>query len=162
LLPRPYWGLSPITLTNDTPPGYSNLKRGSDYFVRYWRQGPHFRRKLFFTEEGLLRLRRRSYRVFRPGPLSPSQRAFLAGMDEKIHWPKKEDQPDRVKLGSNPLAVNRRVRDEAARVMRECLEHPCAVPNCRCMTHRLGLPTLAELVAAGYFAAQLNQRGDDR
>jgi hypothetical protein len=65
---------------------------------------------------------------------------------------------DYIPVGSNPLATNRWVRDGFGRVTREYLEHPCAVPGCPCMTHRLGLPTLAELVAAGYFAAHCENR----
>jgi hypothetical protein len=79
-------------------------------------------------------------------------------MCEAVRLPRKEDRPGRVPVANQPLATNRRARDETARVMREYLEHPCAVPGCPCMTHRLGLPTLAELVAAGYFAAHCGKR----
>jgi hypothetical protein len=40
-------GLSPLTPTNYTRAGYSDLVRRLDHFVRYWQQGPYFRRKLF-------------------------------------------------------------------------------------------------------------------
>jgi len=151
-------GLSPITLTNYTRSGYSNLVRGLDYFVRYWHQGPHFRRKLFFTERGLRRLLLRAYRVNRPGFLSSSQQAFIDRMDATVRLPRKEDRPGRVPTGRHPLATNRWVRDQVAGIMREYLEHPCAVPDCPCMTHRLGLSPLADLVAAGYFAAHGENR----
>jgi hypothetical protein len=145
-------GLSPITLTNYTRVGYSDLIRGLDYFVRSWQRGPYRRRKLFFTERGLRQLQLRAYRVFRPGPLSPSQRAFLKHMDATVRLHKKKDRPGHIAFSSNPLATNRRVRDILARVMREYLEHPCALPNCQCVTHTLGLPTIAELVEVGFFA----------
>jgi len=145
-------GLSPVTLTNYTRVGYSDLVRGVDYFVRYWQRGPYHRRKLFFTERGLRRLQLRAYRVFRPGPLSPSQRAFLKRMDATVRLPMKANRFGRVPVGKHPLATNRWVRDRVVRAMREYLEHPCALPNCQCVTHTLGLPTIAELWAAGYFA----------
>jgi hypothetical protein len=146
-------GLSPITLSNYTRLGYSDLVRGVDYFVRYWQEGPYHRRKLFFTEQGLHRLKIRAYRVFRPGPSSPSQRAFIDRMDATVRLPRREDRSRRIPPGRHSLAANRLVREQVARVMREYLEHPCAVPTCPCMTHRLGLPTLAELVSNRYFTA---------
>src|SRR5229473_4102565 len=102
-------GLSPVTLTNYTRVGYSDLVRGQDYFVRYWQRGPYHRRKLFFTERGLHRLRVRAYRVFRPGPLSPSQRAFIARMDATVRL---ANRSGRVPVGKHPLAINRWVRDQ--------------------------------------------------
>jgi hypothetical protein len=114
-------GLSPVTLTNYTRVGYSDLVRDVDYFVRSWPRGPYHRRKLFFTERGLRRLQLRAYRVFRPGPLSPSQRAFFNHMDATVRLAMKANRSDRVPFGKHPLATNRWVRDEAARVMREYL-----------------------------------------
>jgi len=145
-------GLSPVTLTNYTRVGYSDLVRGLDYFVRFWQRGPYHRRKLFFTERGLQRLRLRAYRVFRPGPLSPSQRAFLKRMDATVRLPMKANRSGRVPVGMHPLATNRRMRDEAAQAIRVYLQHGgCAVPNCPCISHRLGLPTMQKLVDVGYF-----------
>ncbi len=144
-------GLSPITLTNYTRVGYSDLVRGQDYFVRSWQRGPYHRRKLFFTARGIQRLALKKYRVYRPGPLSASQQSFIARMDATVRLPGKEDRPNSFPVGRHPLATRRWLRDEAARVMREYLEHPCAAPNCQCMTHRLGLPTLAELANAGLY-----------
>jgi hypothetical protein len=117
-------GLSPITLTNYTRPGYSNLKRDVDYFVRSWQQGPYHRRRLFFTERGLRRLLLRAYRVYRPGSLSSSQQEFIDRMDATVRLPRKEDRPGGIPVSRHPLAINRRVRDEAAQAMREYLEHP--------------------------------------
>src|SRR5713101_8071814 len=88
-------GLSPVTLTNYTRVGYSALVRGLDSFVRYWQRGPYHRRKLFFTERGRQGLELRADRVFRPGPLSPSQRAFLKNMDATVQLPMKASRHGR-------------------------------------------------------------------
>jgi hypothetical protein len=148
-------GLSPITLTNYSRSGYSDLVRGMDYFVRSWQQGPHYRRKLFFTERGMQRLALKKYRVYRPGPLSASQRRFIARMDATVRLPRREDRASRIPSNEHPLTANRAVRDRLAQVMREYLVHPCAMPGCSCITHRLGLPTMEQLYAAGYLAAHL-------
>ena len=125
----------------------------------YWQQEPYHRRKLFFKERGVLRLQVRAHRVFRPGSPSSSQQAFIDRMDATVYVLGKEDRPGRVPVGRHQLAINRRVRDEAAQAVREYLQHGgCAVPNCPCMTHRVGLPTLAKLVAVGYFAAHSENR----
>jgi hypothetical protein len=84
-----------------------------------------------------------SERVFRPGSLSSSQQAFINRMDATVRFPRKKDRPGRVPAGKHPLATNRWVRDQVALVMREYLVHPYGVPGCPCMTHGLGLPTLA-------------------
>ena len=138
-------GLSPITLANYTRAGYSDLARGLDYFVRSWQQGPYHRRKLFFTERGLRRLVLKTYRVYRPGSPSSSQQEFIDRMDATVRMPSKKYRPGGVPVGTHRLAINRRVRDEIATAMREYLERPCAVPNCPCMSHRLGLPTMEKL-----------------
>lgn len=148
-------GLSPATLTNYTRLGYTDLVRGQDYFVRFWRRGPYHRRKLFFTERGIRRLALKAYRVYRPGRLSPSQRGFVARMDAAVRFPGREDRVGRIPQGHS-LAVNRAVRDRVAQVMREYLAHPCAMPGCGCVTHKLGLPTMEDLCAAGYFTEVQN------
>jgi hypothetical protein len=51
-------GLSPITLSNHTRAGYSDLVRRLDYFVRYWEQGGLITgARLFFTERAYSDLR---------------------------------------------------------------------------------------------------------
>jgi hypothetical protein len=40
-----------------------------------------------------------------------------------------------------------RLRDTINLVVREYRNHPCAVPNCPCMVHRLGLPQADEIAA---------------
>lgn len=60
----------------------------------------------------------------------------------------------RASAGDQPRGVS----DEAVRVMLEYVKHLCAVPNCPCVTHRLGLRTLAELMEGGYFAATATNR----
>lgn len=151
-------GLSPITLSNYTRVGYSDLVRDQDYFVHYWQQGPHYMRKLFFTERGMQRLALKKYRVYRPGPLSASQQSFIGRMDAAVRLAKKRDLAGGISASSHPLRMNRAVRDRIAGVMRDYPEHPCAVPDCRCITHRLGLPTFTELVEAGYFTAHREDR----
>ena len=95
-------GLSPVTLTNYTRPGYSDLVRDSDYFVRSWQDGPYHRRKLFFTKRGLYRLLLRAYRVFRPGSLSYSQLASIARMDATVRLARRDDRPGQVSARQVP------------------------------------------------------------
>lgn len=57
------------------------------------------------------------------------------------------------RLVKHPLASNLGGSDEAVLVMPEYLKHLYAVPNCPCVTYRLGLPTLVEIVDRGRFAA---------
>ena len=40
-----------------------------------------------------------------------------------------------------------RIRDTINLVIREYGKHPCAVPSCPCMVHRLGLPQVYEITA---------------
>ena len=40
-----------------------------------------------------------------------------------------------------------RIRDTINLVIREYRKHPCAVPNCPCMVHRLGLPQADEMAS---------------
>jgi hypothetical protein len=40
-----------------------------------------------------------------------------------------------------------RIRDTINLVIRRYKETPCAVPNCPCMVHRLGLPQADEIAA---------------
>ena len=114
-------GLAPVTLQSYTSRGKADLVRGEDFFVR--RTSP-YRRQLMFTKRGLLRLRLRAYRVYRDGGHT------LTAMPP-------EARP--VNLRTDFCHSERRSRLKAAvhQSFRNYLEHPCAVPNCPCMTHRL-------------------------
>jgi hypothetical protein len=57
------------------------------------------------------------HRVFRSGPLSTSQRAFIDGMDAAVRLPS-GISAGRVPVGKHPLVTNRMVLDQVARVMR--------------------------------------------
>jgi hypothetical protein len=123
-------GLSRVTVQSYTSRGRSDLVRGVDFFVR--RTSPH-RRQLMITDRGLLRLQARAYRVFGE-PLAPS-RQFI--------WNGKAKLPP---IKGSPQERRMRLKQAVAIASRQYLEHPCAVPNCPCMTHRLGLPQ-ADVVA---------------
>jgi hypothetical protein len=47
-----------------------------------------------------------------------------------------------------------RLRDNVAQLNAGLLEHPCAVPRCKCVTHRLRLPNLECLAVTDYFAPE--------
>jgi hypothetical protein len=119
-------GLSPTTLQNYTARGRSNLVRGEDFIVR--RVSP-YRKQLMITERGRKRLAFRAYQVYREG------RHTLTVMPP-------EARP--VKLRTDLCHSERRLRLKAAiqQAFRAYLDHPCALPNCQCVIHRLGAPQL--------------------
>ena len=79
----------------------------------------------------MARLRIRAYRVTRePRKASPPQFGFM--VPPRYNGTSMEEQ----------LA---RMRDTINLVIREYHNHPCAVPNCPCMVHRLGLPQAHEI-----------------
>jgi hypothetical protein len=123
-------GLSPITLRSYTSRGKSDLVRGVDFIVR--RTSP-YRRQLMITERGLLRLQARAYRVSGE-PLAPSR---------QLIWNGREKPPP---IKGSPQERRMRLKQAVAVVSRQYLEHPCAVPSCPCIVHRLGLPQ-ADVVA---------------
>jgi hypothetical protein len=97
--------------------------RGVDFFVR--RTSP-YRRQLMITERGLWRLKVRAYRIFGE-PLAPS-RQFIWNGREKLPTIKGSPQERRMRL-----------KQAVAVFSREYIQHPCAMPNCRCVVHKLGL-----------------------
>lgn len=130
-------GLSVQTLRKYTSCGMTDLVRGEDYYIHRF---AHFRKRLYFTHRGLARLKTRSYRVSRqPRPSSRQQFGFMI--------------PPRYN-GSCMEEALARLRDTINLVIWEYRNHPCAVPNCPCMIHRLGLPQADEI-------AQLVQRVKD-
>jgi hypothetical protein len=128
-------GLSPVTLTNYTRVGYTDLVRRIDYVVRCWRQGPYIRRNLYFTERGLA-----------------SKQGLTTFSAKNIGWHPHSAPSSSAWTRfatSGRMAVRWKVtrffsvdgyREGVALVAREYLRGPgCAVPNCSCLTHRLGL-----------------------
>jgi hypothetical protein len=105
--------------------GYSDLVRGIDFVVR--RFAP-YRKRIYFTKRGIFRLQSRSYRTFLHGNGSSSAIASFRhpGL-----------QP--VYRGSSEVELRQRARQRLALVMQQYPEHPCAVPSCLCIIHRLGL-----------------------
>ena len=123
-------GLSPTTLQNYTSRGKSDLIRGLDFFVR--RTSP-YRRQLMFTERGLRRLQARAYRVFSE-VLAPSRQTVWNGQ-ERLPPIQGSHQERRMRL-----------KQAIATGIRDYLRTPCAVPNCPCMIHRLGVPQIGVVV----------------
>lgn len=138
-------GLAVATVKNYCRPGYSDLVRDLDFFVRRWKKGCWLRKEIKFTERGLQRLAMRQYKVYRPdGIVSPSARRFAqtAALAElKLVQDRSLPLPSR-----GQIERRMRVRDEAFRVARLYIESPCAVPGCPCMAHKLGLPQADALV----------------
>jgi hypothetical protein len=123
-------GLGVETLRKYTSCGMTDLVRGEDFYVSRF---AHYRRRLYLTTRGLARLRIRSYRVTRqPQPSSGPQFGFM--VPPRYNGASMEEQ----------LA---RIRDTINLIIREYRNHPCAVPNSPCMTHRLGLPQADELAS---------------
>ncbi len=137
-------GLAPQTLANYTRPGYSTLERGVDFVIRVWNRGPWVRRTLWFTERGLRRLQLRQYQVFRPGRPSPRALEFLQKATAAPAVGKKN--AGRPIADYSRMERRMRLRDQLHRFVREYLEHPCALPACRCICHLAGLPR-ADVIA---------------
>jgi hypothetical protein len=80
------------------------------------------------------------YRVFGE-VLAPSR---------QLVWNGREKLPP---IKGSPQERRMWLKQAVAVASREYLEHPCAVPDCPCMTHRLGLPQADEFAAAGFHSA---------
>jgi hypothetical protein len=124
-------GLSLSALRTYTQAGRSDLVRDLDYYVH--RRG--LRHRIYFTARGMQRLCSRNYST---GPADVKQ--FIRAYD-----PTRYGMPPRYD-GSSRQERNQRTKQLIYLAMRAYLKHPCAVPDCRCMTHRLGLPQAAEMV----------------
>jgi hypothetical protein len=114
--------------------GYSDLVRGKDFYVH--RFGPA-RRKLYLTERGLFRLTARAYRSY------PSGGGLSGYRPSSLDF---EDLPERYD-GFSVEEFTQRWRQMIQLITQRYQEHPCAVPQCPCMVHRLGLPQ-ADVIAA--------------
>jgi hypothetical protein len=99
-----------------------HLVRGEDFYVH---RLASFRRRLYFTHCGLARLRTRSYHLTRE-PRKASSPQFGLTVPPSYNGTSRQETLDRI-------------RDTINLVIREYGNHPCAVPNCLCMVHRLGL-----------------------
>ena len=111
--------------------GRANLVRGLDFLVR--REGKWCRR-LYFTERGLQRLTSRSYRVSNSGLSTGLVRVSLPN---SLRW---KDQDGRC--------VSRRYLSLISQVLDLYSKSPCAVPDCPCIVHKLGLPQLDKMLEA--------------
>ena len=125
-------GLSCATLQAYAAGGKSDLIRGEDFYIHRFAK---FRKRLYFTRRGIQRLKLRAYRVYRcsqrPVPRSELGLAI----------------PRRYMGSSLDEAVGRLTSTVSQVIIKYMRESPCAVPNCPCMTHRLGLPQADEIAA---------------
>lgn len=146
-------GLSPVTLTNYTRVGYTDLEYGKDYFIQAWKKGPYFRRSLRFTERGVTRLAMRAYKVYDKKNRIPGSRPRdFAGYDRfNREFIENMGETRGVRMPQSDFAARRKVREQMTAVLAEAYLKAggCAVPNCPCASHRLGLPQTDQLVAAG-------------
>lgn len=120
----------------------TDLVRGEDFYIHRFAR---FRRKMYWTARGLARLKTRSYRVrdcreYEPAPVY--NESALPGR----YW----------KSSGQEAAA--RLRSTARIVYGKYLETPCAVPNCPCMTHRLGLPQADEIAAVMALKAEARSK----
>ena len=119
-------GLSPVTIRYYLKPYGSDLVRGKDYVL--WRYAAG-RRRFRVTDRGLERLALGQYRAWswsaghRPTPAKPKD---YGTPRLKLTGPRAE------RLGYLQAAMFHAVR--------RYLETPCAVPNCPCIIHKLGVP----------------------
>jgi hypothetical protein len=128
-------GLKPVTLQNYARPGYSNLIRGTDFTVKRIARGPYLRRRLYFTESGLIRLMAHDYRVYSWMGLSPSRSTGQTVVEAmKAHL--NETSPAKRPL-HNYSAQEQRMRLKAATALcaQLVLRSACSEPNCKCPYH---------------------------
>ncbi len=123
-------------------PFTTDLVRGEDFYVsRYAR----FRRKTWWTARGLARLKTRSYRVssvYRQAPVYRFDDTLLPRRDVDCTVQEAVAKLiNRVNLAFNRYKAS-----------------PCAVPNCPCMTHRLGLPQADEIAAVMALKAERKRK----
>lgn len=119
-------GLSPWTLRTYTR--RTDLVRGADFYVHHW---AYARRRLYFTPRGIDRLIHRRYRCGAFQPLSKAER-YVA----ELPW----------SYDGKSIEEKRQRLNQIIRLMfRQYMIQPCAVPNCPCMIHRLGVPQAAEV-----------------
>ena len=104
-------------------PFMTDLVRGEDFYVSRFAR---FRRRLYWTQRGIARLKTRSYRVFR-------DRQPMAEFTDDLSLPRRY-------AGTSEDETATRLTNTCRIVFTRYLATPCAVPNCPCMTHRLGLP----------------------
>ncbi len=122
-------GLSVQTLRSY--PYVTDLVRGEDYYVSRFAR---FRRRTWWTPRGIARLKTRSYRVAKV-----SHSAQLPELDHVL---------PRSYAGTSAGESSARTRNRMLLAFTRYLQNPCAVPNCPCMTHRLGLPQADEIAIA--------------
>lgn len=133
-------GLSVESIRTYCRRGRSNLIRHQDFFVR--RLSPT-RYCLMITPDGLKRLCLRAYKVRAVASLRPGKRARVQTtadinvVDKVRRWKGNSEREQWWRLA-------RETRD----ILDLYLANPCAVPNCQCIIHRLGVPQLQTLLDA--------------
>jgi hypothetical protein len=123
-------GLSVKTLKQY--PFITDLVRGEDFYIHRFAR---FRRRTYWTARGIARLKTRSYRVRDSREYAPAPAPYV------------ETAVGRRYVRSSVQEMVARLRNAARIVYGAYLQTPCAVPNCPCMTHRLGLPQADEIAA---------------
>ena len=119
-------GLTPHTIRGYLRNGQSDLVRGRDFIVRRRNSA---RRNYMITDYGLERLTLGQYRVlsWRPGRKHPTVEGQDYGRPRlRLTGPRSER-----------IAMLIAVMYDA---MTRYQETPCAVPNCPCIIHKLGVP----------------------
>ena len=90
-----------------------------------------------FTERGLKRLALRAYRTYSNGA-APSRQAI---------WHPATGLKALPPIKGTPQERRARLRQNIAVGWRSYVVHPCALPNCPCIVHQLGLPQIEEVMA---------------
>ena len=115
-------GLSPTTIRDYLRPGRSDLVRGRDFII--WRFAGN-RRRTVVTDRGLERLALRQY----------STRAWRT--TDEI---RKDPGHPRLRLNGTRQSRVAHLRHVLYDALWRYQETPCAVPNCPCIIHKLGVP----------------------
>lgn len=134
-------GLSVRTLQQY--PFVTDLVRGEDFYIHRFAK---FRRRTYWTARGIARLKTRSYRV-------RESRDYQHAPGEYI-----EHAIGRRYLRGSVQEMAARIANSARIIYGKYLETPCAVPNCPCMTHRLGLPQADEIAQVMALKAAARKR----
>jgi hypothetical protein len=121
-------------------PFTTDLVRGEDFYVHRFAR---FRRRTYWTARGIARLKTRSYRV--------DKQYREASFHARLPLPRRYD-------GTSVQEIAARLFQRIRLALYAYKDSPCAVPNCPCMTHRLGLPQADEIAAVMAMKAEARKR----
>lgn len=125
-------GLAVSTLRSYLKAGRSDLVRGLDFYCHRYALNRH---RNYITPRGLHRLRVGAYRAFAPNYSGPVYDAS---------WHGSRGIPPRYE-GSSAGEQSQRLKSRIFLASLDYEKSPCALANCPCIVHRLGMPQADEL-----------------